>query len=243
MPERRGARPRTLVREILTEDDPAFRPAHALLRASFHRAEMLPVADWRNAMRERNERLWTDVNWHLLVAERSGRLLGACSGSYLGNLNIGIVGYIAVTGAARSAGLGPRMRNALRRRFEADARQAGHPALRAIVGEVRSDNPWLRHLVRREGAIALDFPYVQPSLGGGRDVVPLVMYYQPLDRPRTSLPAAEVRRMLYSMWRRAYRVARPLHDPAFRRMLRSLAGRRRVGQANLATAARGERRR
>lgn len=227
------ARSRVTIREILDQHDPAFRAAHALLRRSFHRAEMLPVADWRNAMRERQEKLWTDVNWHLLVAERNGALIGACTGSYLGNLNVGIVGYIAITPTARFAGLGPKMRNALRRRFEADARLAGHGVLRAIVGEVREDNVWLRHLVRRDGAIALDFPYFQPSLGGGNAAVPLVLYYQPLDREAGSLGVSEVRRLLYSMWRRSYRVARPLRDPAFRRMLQSLRGRRRIGQRRL----------
>lgn len=191
------------------------------------------MSDWRNAMRERTERLWTDVNWHLLVAERGGTIIGACSGSYLGNLNVGIIGYIAVTAEARSAGLGPRMRNALRRRFEADARLVGHAGLRAIVGEVRADNTWLRHLVQREGAIALDFPYFQPSLGGGKEVVPLVLYYQPVGHAPRSLGTEQVRKLLYSMWRRAYRVPRPLDDPAFRRMMRSLAKRRRVGQRPL----------
>lgn len=222
------ARSRIVIREILDENDPAFRAAYALLRESFHRAEMLPLGDWRNAMRERQEALWTDVNWHLLAAERGGRLVGACSGSYLGNHNVGVIGYIAVTKSVRSSGLGPRMRNGLRRRFEADARFAGHDRLRAIVGEVREDNSWLKHLVRREGAIALDFPYFQPSLSG-KGIVPLVMYYQPLDRPMKSLSTARLRRLLYSMWRRAYRVGRPLNDPAFRQMLRSLRGRRRIG--------------
>ena len=222
--------PRVVIREILDQRDPAFRAAHALLRASFHRAEMLPLADWRNAMRERQEALWTDVNWHLLVAERNGAIVGACTGSYLGNHNVGVVGYIAVRARARLSGLGPRMRNALRRRFEADARVAGHERLKAIVGEVRADNPWLRHLVRREGAIALDFAYYQPSLGGGREAVPLVLYYQPLGREMKSLGVTQLRRLLFSMWRRSYRVGRPLADPAFRRMLKSLEGRRRIGQ-------------
>lgn len=238
MAERRArARARITIREIVDQHDPAFRAAHELLRSSFHRAEMLPMSDWRNAMRERQARLWTDVNWHLLVAERNRVVVAACSGSYLGNFNVGIVGYIAVRTAARSAGLGPRMRRALRRRFEADARLVGHERLHAIVGEVREDNPWLRHLVSREGAVALDFPYFQPSLGGSRKAVPLVLYYQPLDRASSSLSAERVRKLLYTMWRRAYRVPRPLQDPAFRRMLRALAGRRRVGQRRLPSRA------
>lgn len=226
---------RITVRELTTADDPAFDAAYALLRAEFPRAEMLPKSDWSNAMRERRARLWTDINWHLLVAERGGRTIAAATGMYLGNVNIGIVGYIAVQSSARALGLGPRMRRALRDRFEGDARHAGRETLAAILGEVRIDNPWLRTLVRREGAIALDFDYFQPSLGGTRKPVPLVLYFQPLSKsaPRTALGAQALRKLLYTMWRRAYRVSRPLSDPAFRRMMRSLEGRRRIGQREL----------
>jgi GNAT superfamily N-acetyltransferase len=224
---------RTRVREITTAADPAFRAAHELLRREFPRAEMLPVRDWRNAMRERREGLWTDVSWHLLVAERDGQVLGAASGSYLGNVNTGVIGYVAVKPEARSFGLGPRLRRALLRRFGAQARRLGHNALRAIVGEVREDSPWLRHLVRHESAIALDFDYVQPSLGGNRAPVSLVMYYQPHGRPKKTLGVAELRKLLFTIWRRAYRVSRPLSHPEFRRMLRSLGERRRIGQREL----------
>jgi len=181
-------------------------------------------------MRERREGLWTDLNWHLLVAERGSAVLAAASGSYLGNVNVGIIGYIAVRPAARSLGLGPRMRRALRRKFEADARQNRRSGLSGLVGEVSHGNRWLRTLVRREGAIALDFPYFQPSLGRKHKPVPFVLYYQPLDRERQSLGAAELRRLLYTMWRRTYRIARPLSHPEFLVMLRSLKGRRRIGQ-------------
>jgi GNAT superfamily N-acetyltransferase len=224
---------RTRIREILSADDPSFRAAHELLRREFPHAEMLPVRVWRNALRERREGLWTDVNWHLLVAERNSELLAAASASYLGNVNAGIIGYIAVRPRARKLGLGPRMRAALRRKLEADARTSGHSALAALVGEVSRHNPWLRNLVRREGAIALDFPYYQPSLGTKHDPVPFVLYYQPLTSIRKSLSASELRRLLYTIWRRSYRVARPLSHVAFRRMLRSISGRRRIGQIPL----------
>ncbi|MEX2154250.1 MAG: GNAT family N-acetyltransferase [Gemmatimonadaceae bacterium] len=227
------ARRRFRIREIRTADDPAFVAAHAMLRREFHRAEMLPVADWRNALRERAGNLWTDVAWHLLVAEQDGDVMAAASGSYLGNLNTAIIGYIAVVPEARSYGVGPRMRDALRRRFERDARRVRRAPLEAIVGEVREDNPWLRHLVRRGGVLALDFPYYQPSLRASGKPVQLVMYYQPLTRRRRSLSAAALRRLLYSMWRRAYRISRPLDHPEFRRMLRSLNDRRMVGQRPL----------
>lgn len=222
-----------VVSELTDAADPLLRDAHRLLSQAFSRSEMLPVSDWRNALAERAEGLWTDVGWHLLVAVRDGKLLGAATGSYLGNVNAGIIGYIAITPEARSLGLGPKMRQALKGKFEKDAKSSGYEKLDALVGEVRADNPWLGHLVRREGAIALDFPYVQPSLGGSRDPVELVLYYQPLSRRRSSLAAPEVRRLLYTLWRRVYRIKRPLADINFRRMLRSLSGDQRIGQRHM----------
>ncbi|HEU4747242.1 MAG TPA: hypothetical protein VFS56_01985, partial [Gemmatimonadaceae bacterium] len=122
--------------------------------------------------------------------------------------------------------------HALHLKFESDAHHVGHERLAAIVGEVRRNNPWLRHLVR-EGAIALDFPYFQPSLDGNKEPVPLVLYYQPLGGTKKTLGVAELRRLLYTMWRRMYRIDEPLGRPEFRRMLRSLEGRRRIGQTDL----------
>ncbi|MEO5567557.1 MAG: GNAT family N-acetyltransferase [Gemmatimonadaceae bacterium] len=233
MPDGKRA-PSVHVREILTASEPAFRKAHAMLRKQFPRAEMLPFRDWVNSMREREIGLWTDTRWHLLVAEREGTVIGAASGSYLGNIAVGIVGYVAVLPGTRLNGLGPRMRRALHRCFKRDAREVSSGPLEAIVGEVRADNPWLRTLVRREGALALDFEYMQPSLDDHREPVPLVLYYQPLNG-RQTLDAAYVRRLLYTMWRRMYRIATPMSRPEFRRMIRSLQGRRRIGHRDLDT--------
>lgn len=238
MPSR--ARPAGVrIREIRDASDPGFDHAYRLLKRLFPRAELLPKRDWIEVMRERNEGLWTDLDWHLVVAERGRQTVGAASGSYLGNVNVGIIGYIAVAPGARALGLGPKLRRRLCAAFERDARRVRRRPLDAVVGEVQADNPWLRKLVRTEGAIALDFPYYQPSLGGRELPVPLVLYYQPLGRRRRWLSAADVRRLLYTMWRRPYRIARPLSRPAFRRMLRALAGRRRIGQRLLGPAALG----
>jgi GNAT superfamily N-acetyltransferase len=230
---RSARRPRVRIREIRTASDPAVVRAHRLLRRIFPRAELSPRREWTRTLREGEHGLWTDMAWHLLVAERGGTVLGVASGTYLGNVNVGVVGYVAVTSAARSLGLGPRLRRRLRERFERDARRVREGALGAIVGEVHADNRWLKTLVRRHGAIALDFPFEQPAIAGTLKPVPLVLYYEPLDRPRRSLEAAELRRLLFSLYRRAYRISRPLQRPPFRRMLKSLAGRRRIGQRRL----------
>lgn len=222
-------RPALHIREIRSAKDPAFGAAYGLLRGAFPRVELLPRREWVQLLQERELELWTDVMWHLLVAERAGEVLGAATGSYIGNVNVGMIGYIAVSAEARSQGLGPRLRRRLRQAFERDALRLRGEPLQAIVGEVHADNPWLRHLVRREGALALDFDYYQPSLRPKPDPVPMILYYQPLDRPRKWLGSAELRRLLYALWRRPYRISRPLGRPAFRRMMRQLQKRRRIG--------------
>lgn len=235
MTERR--RPRLTIREITDPRDPAMGAAYRLLTRIFPRAEMLPRSAWMDVMRERAAGVWTDLNWHLFVARHQGRIVGAATGTYLGHINIGLIGYVAVGPAARSSGIGPRLRWALHLAFERDANRLRSRPLKALVGEVRPDNPWLRRLVGH-GAIALDLPYFQPSLRRRGPEVPLVLYYQPLLADRVSLPAKEVRRLLYAIWRRAYRIPKPLTHPTFRKMLRAIAGRPRVGQRRLAPAAR-----
>jgi hypothetical protein len=223
---------RLRIREIRTETDPAFRGAYRLLASLFPPAERMRPSAWTHVMRERNAGVWTDLNWHLFVAEYGGRVVGAASGAYLGNVNVGLIGYVAVSPGARAHGIGPRLRWALRLAFQRDAlRLTGRP-LEAIVGEVHAENPWLHRLVRT-GAIALDFPYYQPRLRRHADEVPLVLYYQPLRIPRRALPAGEVRRLLYTIWRRAYRVGKPLAQASFRRMLRALEGREQIGMRAL----------
>lgn len=239
MPEK-SKRSRLRIREVRLGNDPVLGAALRLLKRVFPRAELLPRSGWLRVMRERQEGLWADLNWHLFVAEYHGVVLGVASGSYVGNVNVGLIGYIAVAPRARSMGIGPRLRLALQLAFERDALRIRQRPLEAIVGEVHTDNPWLRRLVVRRGAIALDFPYYQPSLHRrGAAAVSLVLYYQPMRGPRASLPQSLVRQLVYTIWRRVYRVANPLSRPAFRRMLRSLAGRERIGRRRLEPAVPG----
>ena len=173
-------------------------------------------------LREREAGLWTDLDWHLLVAEAEGRLVGAASGSYVGNVNVGLVGYVAVVRDLRGSGIGGHLRRSLRAAIARDARRIHGVPLAAMIGEVHVENPWLVHLVRVQRALALDFPYLQPALHRTARPVELVLYVEPLTRRRHSVPADEVRRLVYTMWRRIYRIDRPLRRPLFRRMLRAL---------------------
>jgi GNAT superfamily N-acetyltransferase len=224
-----AATPRPKIREVHHSADPAVAKGHGLIWRTFHKSESVGRGEWLNSLREREAGLLTDLRWHLVVAELAGAVIGVATGTYLGNVNTGVIGYLAVSRAARGTGVGPRLRARLRSLFRRDARQLSGEPLRAIIGEIRRDNPWLRTLMRRDGALALDFGYLQPRLRPGQRSVPLVLYYEALDRVRHGLPAALIRKLLYTLWRRIYRVAQPLSHVAFRRMLAELEGRTSIG--------------
>ena len=225
---------RVRIREVTGPDDPAFARAYAILKRTFPPAELVPRSDMLHTLRERAEGVWADLRWHMLVAVRGRAVLGVASGTFIGSLNIGLVGYLAVEPQGRSRGLGPRLRGRLVEAFDKDARAIAHRKLGAVVGEVEADNPWLSYLVRYRRALALDIPYMQPAVRRIGGMVPLVLYWQPVsERPRSRLPVTMVRRLVYAVWRRGYRIARPLEDRRFRAILESLRGRRTVGRRSL----------
>lgn len=221
------------LREVVSSTDPAIARVHDLICATFPADELVGRDEWRDSLREREAGLWSDSRWHLIVAEHRGAVIGVSSGTYLGNINMGVVGYLAVSPTARGLGIGPRVRSKLRTLFRRDAKDVVGGELDAVIGEVRRDNPWLRALIRSERALALDFTYFQPQLRSEDRPVPLVLYYEGIGKPRQRLSASLIRKALYAVWRRIYRVRRPLSHPAFRRMLKSLDGRKSIGEIRI----------
>jgi hypothetical protein len=230
MPARPG---RTTIREIVDPKDPAVRSAYALLARTFPRKERVARSDWTGSLAEGAQGLATDFAWHLLVAERDDAVIGLASGTYLGNVNLGVIGYLAMVPEVRSLGVGTRLRTRLRQRFARDATQLRARPLDGIIGEVSATNPWLRRLATRPEVLLLDFPYFQPRLYDGDTPSPFILYYESLERQRDRLPVGELRRILYTVWRRVYRIPRPLDDPAFRAMLRAMQHRRSIGRRPL----------
>ncbi len=228
-----AARPRVKIREIVRPGDPAVARAHQMLRRYFHSGEVVDRTEWEHSLRERQASLWTDIRWHLVVAEIDSRVVGLATGNYLGNVNHGLVGYLVVTPQARGLMIGPRLRDRLRALFARDAMQIRGEPLEAIVGEVRLDNPWLRSLTRHHMALPLAFSYLQPRLRRGGRVIPLVLYYETFDRPRSRLSSRFLKKLLYTVWRRIYRISRPLQHAAFRRMLRELDRKTYIGRLEL----------
>ena len=220
-------------REIVHSTDPAIRRVHNLVRRTFHSNKLVGIHEWRDSLREKEAGLWSDIRWHLVIAELAGRVVGVASGMYLGNINIGVVGYLAVGARARGLGVGSKLRARLRASFHRDARRIAAKPLEAVIGEVRRDNPWLRSLVRNERVLALDFRYLQPKLRPGDKPVSLVLYYEGIARPSRRLASAKLRTILYTTWRRIYRIARPLAHAEFRLMLQDLEGRASIGELRL----------
>lgn len=220
-------------REIVHSTDPAIRRVHNLVRRTFHSNKLVGIHEWRDSLREKEAGLWSDIRWHLVIAELAGRVVGVASGMYLGNINIGVVGYLAVGARARGLGVGSKLRARLRASFHRDARRIAAKPLEAVIGEVRRDNPWLRSLVRNERVLALDFRYLQPKLRPGDKPVSLVLYYEGIARPIRRLASARLRTILYTTWRRIYRIARPLAHAEFRLMLQDLEGRASIGELRL----------
>jgi hypothetical protein len=97
-----------------------------------------------------------------------------------------------------------------------------------VLGEVRATSPWLRRLVRTRGAIPFDLDYYHPGMAPG-DVGALPALSPARRRFRRELPVVLARRILYAIYRRAYRVRYPLQRPSFVAMIDQLDGRETVG--------------
>lgn len=216
--------------EVDDERDPLAGEALRLILDSFPPRDRHPLAELRSEIAEKRLDLLTGYDSHLLVlADRNGHALAANAGVYLAAVNAGFITYLAVHPEMRGRQLGRRVRAAMVEAFRADARLTGYEELAWVLGEVRIESPWLRGLVRRGGAIPFDLTYYHPELTPGTSSVRYILYREPIGDARPELPAAEVRKILYAVWRRAYRIRYPLEEEAFVAMLEELEGRGMVG--------------
>lgn len=229
MPEPLGLQDGARVVEVQDERSPVCEAALELIRSTFSVRDRHPSEELRSELEEKRRDLVPRNRPHLLALLLEGRVVGAAYGVYLAGPNCGFVAYVAVDPECRGGGFARRLRSQLARCFRADAAAAGHQGLAWIAGEVRRSSPWLEQLVRRRGAIPLDFTYYHPGMDPGGDHEPYVLYLEPMGDTRRALPVALVRRMVYQVYRLAYRVRHPLMRPNFRRMMEELEGRTEVG--------------
>lgn len=215
--------------EIDDERTPLAARTLDLLGASFQAHERHSFEDFKSELAEKRLDLLKPFDFHMLSAvDRDGNVHGTGAGVYLAGVNAGFVLYLAVGERARGSGLGHLLRDELVRHFRRNSREAGFGDLHCVFGEVRIDNPWLARLVRDGKILPLDFRYFHPA--AGVDTTDrYVLYREPIADRRATIPGAEVKQALYSIFRRAYRVRYPYERENFRAMLDDLGARDEIG--------------
>ena len=191
--------------------------------------DVQPVNDLLSEIEERRRGMPSAGDAHLLVmVDEDGRAAAAAAGIYLEAVNAGFVTYLAVRKELRGQRVGRGLRTHLVDSIRAEARgkHGADPAW--VVGEVRSGSPWLQTLVTAGEAIPFDFPYFHPWMPRGAEGR-YVLYREPLADTRTELPAQEVVRLVYAIWRRAYRIRFPLQSETFCYMIDRLQSAGTIG--------------
>jgi len=203
--------------------------AHAAIEL-LHTAigDVQPADDLLTEIEECRRGLPSGGKYHLLAAvDGDQRPFAVAAGVYLEAMNAGFITYLAVQPEMRNRQLGTTLRAELLACFHDDAAERG-AELAWTVGEVRRDSAWLRSLVQGGRAIPFDLGYFHPWMSlraEGR----YVLYREPAADTRPELPSDEVARLLFAIWRRAYRIRYPLQSETFCYMLRGLEGREMIG--------------
>ena len=216
--------------EIRDEREPLAEAALAVIADMFAASDRQPLTELRSEIAERRLGILSGYNFHLLAALYEGdpEPAGTIIGLYLDGVNAGFITYLAVRRQHRGRRLARLLRPRLIEAFRKDAMLSGHDDLAWILGEVRAESPWLRRLVRTRGAIPFDIEYYHPGMTLDRHER-YILYREPIGDHRIDLPAELVRRTLYAIYRRGYRVRYPLNREIFNAMLEQLEGREFIG--------------
>jgi GNAT superfamily N-acetyltransferase len=202
-------------RVMMVEDERTPLATEALELISHSIGDVQPVNDLLSEVEERRRGMPSGGDYHLLaMVDDAGRAAAAAAGIYLEGVNAGFITYLAVRQDLRGALLGRGLRRHLvdSIRDEARRKHGADPAW--VVGEVRRGSPWLQTLVGAGKVIPFDFPYFHPWMSR-RSEGRYVLYREPLADARPVLEADEVVRLVYAIWRRAYRIRFPLQSETF----------------------------
>ena len=212
---------------VADERTPVARAAFELIHESVW--EVQPTDDLLSELEETRLGLPNGGDYHLICfVNDKDEVVAAAAGLYLEGVNAAFVTYLAVREDQRRRRLGRVIREHLIEAVRAEARRRSGRDLAWVVGEVRRANRWLRTLVRGGRAIPFDFPYFHPWMPL-RAEGKYVLYRQPVADTRPTLPAGEVARLVYAIWRRAYRIRYPTQNETFCYMLSQLEGRPEIG--------------
>ncbi len=204
--------------------------ALGLIHEYFPRSDRHAISELRSEIAEKRHQLLEPFDFHQLVAlDDEDRVAATCAGVYLAGANAGFVTYLVVDRNFRNKQLGRRLRESLVESFRANAIAAGNETLNWVLGEVRIDSPWLMTLVRTGGVVPFDLEYFHPGLQPGTSDKRYVLYREIIGDDRKSIPADETKRIIYAIYRRAYRVRYPLERENFKSMIDQIEGRDEIG--------------
>ncbi|HEX8276715.1 MAG TPA: hypothetical protein VF615_29015 [Longimicrobiaceae bacterium] len=213
--------------ELKDERDPLARATISLIQEAI--GDVQPTSDLLAELEERRRGLPSGGCYHLLaLVNPEEEPVAAAAGVYLEASNAGFVTYLAVRADQRRLKLGRRLRESLVDAFRAEALRARGEPLAWTVGEVKHSSPWLRTLVKEGRVVPFDFGYFHPWMplrSEGR----YVLYREPDGDARRTLPAHEVLRLVFGIWRRAYRIRYPTQSETFCYMLKQLEAQGVVG--------------
>ncbi|HYW12224.1 MAG TPA: hypothetical protein VE871_09705 [Longimicrobium sp.] len=210
------------LRVVAIEDErhPLARETLELISESI--GDVQPVDDLLSEIEECRRGMATGGDYHLVaMVDADGRPAAAAAGIWLEAVNAGFITYLAVREDVRGMLLGRGLRAHLVEaiRQEAQRKIGQDPAY--TVGEVRRRSPWLQTLVGAGAVIPFAFPYFHPWMPR-RSEGKYILYREPMADARPELSADEVVRLVYAIWRRAYRIRFPLQSETFCYMVQCL---------------------
>src|SRR5688500_10870185 len=201
---------------VVTIDDertPLAREALELIAEAIW--DVQPVDDLLSEIEESRRGMPGGGGYHLLaMVDAEGKPAAAAAGIYLKGVNAGFITYLAVRKDVRGQLLGRGLRAHLVDAIRAEALATAGKEPAWTVGEVRRGSPWLQTLVSAGEAIPFAFPYFHPWMPRTSEGK-YVLYREPVGDTRAVLPADEVVRLVYAIWRRAYRIRFPLQNDTF----------------------------
>lgn len=212
---------------IEDEREPLARETLELISESI--GDVQPVDDLLSELEECRRGMATGGDYHLLaMVDGDGRPIAAAAGIWLEAVNAGFITYLAVRSDARGMFLGRRLRAHLVEAIRQEAQRKRGSDPEWVVGEVKRESPWLRTLVDAGEAIPFAFPYFHPWMSR-RAEGRYVLYREPMADARATLTADEVVRLVYAIWRRAYRIRFPLQSDTFCYMVQYLEEHGEIG--------------
>lgn len=222
------------IEEIVSHDSLDFGRAYRIIQDKIPFEERSDVLDFVTTIdKAQNGRLYPD-NYHMLIAkgDSNSEVVGVVTGYYISGLNMGFVNTLAVRKGDEGRGTGTRLREKLIEKFREDTRKNKRKRLDGVLGEVETNNPWLRRLALNPKIFPFDIRYIQPPLRQGQEGRELVLYLQS-DKNPEKISKNRIIKILTDIYRDVYDIENPFEDNNFKEMLKSFENRRYISRKTI----------